>query len=72
MKRFQNQRLAKAEMNRVHGGLSAKFCSCYSLDGKQEYQTWFLPANASAEEIIASINAHCQDGSRGACTNVSA
>lgn len=71
MKRFQNQRLTKAEMNRLHGGLSTKFCSCYSLDGEQEYLTWFLPADASAEEIVASIDAHCQDGSRGTCTNVS-
>lgn len=38
----------------------------------QECRTWVLPANASAEEIIASIDAHCQDGSRGTCTDVSA
>lgn len=72
MEKFKKQRLNKAEMNRVHGGLATKFCSCYSLTGAQEYESWFLPLNASVEEMVASINAHCKDGSVGSCTNISA
>lgn len=61
MKKFKDQSLSKAEMNLIHGGIVA--CNCgFRKPGK----SWFMPANATVQEMDAAINTNCS--SYGNCT----